>query len=151
MVNVFPIIAILFMGLCFAWIYSTGANLHKKLSAITPMNITWFKIAFFIPIVHMLFVSVFMYRMFPYIYSGVKPDAPFITTLIFALDLLSVFCIFYCLYFNAKVLKAVEWQRPVGFKDFVGEFFLLCFFSIGVWIVQPRINKLFVDNPEHTR
>jgi hypothetical protein len=30
----------------------------------------------------------------------------------------------------------------VKFKDFVGEFFLVWFFPIGVWILQPTINKL---------
>lgn len=65
------------------------------------------------------------------------------------LHLFSMFCIFYCLYFNAKALKTVEWQNTVTFSDFAGEFFLIWFFPIGVWIIQPRINKLFdttIDN-----
>jgi hypothetical protein len=55
---------------------------------------------------------------------------------------LSIFCIFYCIYFVAKTIKTVELQRAVKFKDFVGEFFLVWFFPIGVWILQPTINKL---------
>jgi len=54
-----------------------------------------------------------------------------------------LFCMFYCLYFNAKALKAAEWQRPVTFSDFAGEFFMIWFFPVGIWILQPRINKLF--------
>jgi len=50
---------------------------------------------------------------------------------------------FYCLYFNAKALKTAELQKPLTFSDFAGEFFLLWFFPIGIWILQPRINKLF--------
>ena len=134
------------MGLCFAWIYSLGTNLHKKLPATVSMNITWFKIVLFIPFAYMLFVSVFMYGMFPYIYSGGRPETPLISALIFPLDMLSMLCIIYCIYFNAKALKAAEWQRPVAFRDFAGEFFLISFFSIGVWIFQPRINKLFERN-----
>jgi hypothetical protein len=147
MPTLFPIMVVLFMGLCFVWYYSLGTNLHKKLPASVSMHIAWFRMALFIPLAHLLFVTVFLYGMFPYIYSGGRPGAPFITALIFPLDLLSVYCILYCLYFNAKALKAAEWQRPVAFKDFAGELFLFCFFSIGVWILQPRINKLFERNP----
>src|SRR5690606_34285524 len=139
----FPILVVLCMGLWFIWFYSMGINLYKKLPATVSMNISLFKIAIFIPFVYMLFVSVFMYGMFPFIYSEGRPDAPFITALIFPLDMLSFGCLLYCLYFNAKALKAAEEQRPVTFKDYIGELFLLCFFSIGVWIFQPRINKLF--------
>jgi hypothetical protein len=62
---------------------------------------------------------------------------------ILPLHLFSMFCIFYCLYFNAKALKAVEWRRPVTFGDYAGEFFLLWFFPLGIWFIQPRINQLF--------
>jgi hypothetical protein len=54
-----------------------------------------------------------------------------------------MFFIFYSLYFIAKELKSVELQKPVTFSDFAGEFFLLWFFPIGIWIIQPRINKIF--------
>jgi hypothetical protein len=54
-----------------------------------------------------------------------------------------MFCIFYCFYFTAKVLKTVELQKPVTFNDYAGEFFLIWFFPIGIWFIQPRINRLF--------
>src|SRR5690606_7251678 len=65
----FPIMVVLCMGLWFIWFYSMGINLYKKLPATVSMNISLFKIAIFIPFVYMLFVSVFMYGMFPFIYS----------------------------------------------------------------------------------
>jgi hypothetical protein len=68
---------------------------------------------------------------------------PVIFALIIPLHLFSMFCIFYSLYFIAKALKTVESQKTVSFSDFAGEFFLIWFFPIGVWIIQPRINKLF--------
>jgi len=63
-------------------------------------------------------------------------------------QLVALFCVFYIFYFNAKSLKAVELQRPVTFGDYIGEFFLLLFFPIGVWIIQPRINKIFEEKEE---
>ena len=96
----------------------------------------------------MLLISVFMAGMFSNITSGGQPD-PAIFALIIPLHLFSMSCIFYCLYFNAKALKTVEWQKPVTFSDFAGEFFLIWFFPIGIWIIQPRINQLFDTNIEN--
>lgn len=139
---VFPIMMIFFIVLFFGWFYTLGTNLYKKLPAAVTMNLTRFKIFLFIPVVYMLFISVFMFGMFSNIPSGGQPN-PAIFAVIVPLHLFSMFCIFYCLYFNAKALKTVEWQKPVTFSDFAGEFFLIWLFPIGIWIIQPRINKLF--------
>ena len=45
------------------------------------------------------------------------------------------------LYKAAKTIKTVELQKKVTFSDFAGEFFLLWFSPIGIWILQPKINK----------
>lgn len=63
------------------------------------------------------------------------------------LHLFSMFCIFYCLYFVSKTIKTVELQREVSFSDFAGEFFMIWLFPIGVWIVQPKINRM-MENKE---
>ena len=141
----FPILMILFIGLFFGWFYSLGTNLHKKLPQTTTMNLKRFKIFLLIPVIYMISISIFMVGMFSNISTGVQPSSA-IFVLIVPLHLFSMFCIFYCLYFNAKALKTVEWQKPVTFSDFAGEFFLIWFFPIGIWIIQPRINKLFDTN-----
>lgn len=56
----------------------------------------------------------------------------------------SMFSIFYLMYKAAKTIKTVELQKRVTFGDFAGEFFLLWFSPIGIWILQPKINK-FVE------
>ena len=56
--------------------------------------------------------------------------------------ILSMFGIFYSLYFVAKTFKTVELQREVTFSDFAGEFFMIWFFPIGIWVIQPKINKM---------
>lgn len=145
---IFPIMMVLFIGLLFGWLYSVGVNLYKKLPVAASMNIVRFKFFLFIPVVYMLLLLVFMFGMSSNTYSGGQADVV-VLILILPLHLFSMFCIFYCLYFNAKVLKAVELQRPVTFGDFAGEFFLIWFFPIGVWIIQPRINKLIDVDLNH--
>ena len=61
--------------------------------------------------------------------------------LIIPAHLLSMFCIFFMMYKAAKTIKTVEFQSKVTFGDFAGEFFLLWFFPLGIWIVQPKINN----------
>jgi hypothetical protein len=144
----FPFVIIVYIGLFFGWFYVLGTNLYRKLPPTATMNLTKFKIFLFIPVIYIIFISIFMAGMFSNISTGVPPT-PGIFAVIFPLHLFAMFCIFYCLYFNAKALKTVEWQRPVTFSDFAGEFFLIWFFPIGIWIIQPRINKLFDSSIEN--
>lgn len=140
----FPLLMIVAAMVFYGWFYAIGSNLHKKLPSSVKMSLTRFKIFLFIPAVYMISMSVFMNNIFAKMESGGQPDLA-IFAFIFPLHLFSMFCMFYCLYFNAKVLKAVELQKPVSFSDYAGEFFLIWMFPIGVWIIQPRINKIFQD------
>lgn len=145
MMYVIPVMILIGTGLFFIWFYALGTNLHKKLPVTATMNLTKFKIFLFVPVAYMFFLSVFMFGVPSDISIGLQPD-PAIFAIIVPLHLFSMFCIFYCLYFNAKALKTVEWQKPVTFSDCSGEFFLMWFFPIGIWMIQPRINKLFDTN-----
>ncbi len=136
------IIMVLMIGLFFGWFYTLGTNLHKKLPRTVTMNLNMFKIFLFIPVIYILFSFVFMSGLDSNISSNGQPDFGIFAWIV-TLHLFSMFCIFYCLYFNAKALKAVELQRPVSFSNFAGELFLFWFFPIGIWIIQLRINKLF--------
>ena len=56
----------------------------------------------------------------------------------------SWFAIFYSLYFVSKVIATFEQHRRVHLADYIGYFFLLWFLPIGVWVIQPKVNKLVV-------
>ena len=47
--------------------------------------------------------------------------------------------------FEAKVNQSAELQKEVRFSDFAGEFFLIWLFPIGVWFVQPKVNKIMEE------
>ena len=101
------------------------------------------KILFFIPLVYIVLMMVFMSRFSPEILPGGFSISGYIFAIILPLHLLSMFCIFYSMYFAAKTFKTAELQRKVEFGDFAGEFFLLWFYFIGIWIIQPKVNKLY--------
>lgn len=142
----FPIITLFFIGGFFGWFWSIGIGLQSKVPEGIKMKVKKFKTFLFIPLIYMILILGFM----EFIFGGAKgnihePDGGQIGAfigLIVPFHLFSMFCIFYCLYFVAKTFKTVELQREVTFSDFAGEFFMIWFFPIGIWIIQPKINKM---------
>ena len=145
----FPVIMIVFMAVLFGWFWSVAIGLQKKVPQNVTMKVKTFKVFFFIPMIYslifMIFFNVSMNELFG---ANTGPSIGLIGGLfavIFPLHLFAMFCIFYTLYFVAKTFKTVELQREVNFSDFAGEFFLIWFFPIGIWIVQPKINKMIKE------
>jgi hypothetical protein len=66
--------------------------------------------------------------------------------LIIPLHLSAMFGIFYVLAFAARNIIMAERQSKVSFFDYSGPFFLMWFFPIGVWFVQPRVNRLIAGH-----
>lgn len=147
--NLSLIMTIIFMGVFFGWFWAVAVGLQKKVPENVKMKVKRFKILFFIPIVYMLFIAVFMGTiMNGLMENGSEPSGGLIGSImgiVLPIHLLSMFCIFYSLYFVAKTFKTVELQREVKFSDFVGEFFMIWFYPIGIWIIQPKINKMIEE------
>lgn len=140
--SLFPIMMILFMGVLFGWFWSVAIGLQSKVPEGVKMKVKKFKIFFFTPLIYMLFFLAFFITS----WNGDGPN-PAIFAVIVPIHLFSMFCMFYSLYFVAKTLKTVELQRETSFSDFAGEFFMIWVYPIGIWIVQPRVNKM-VENKE---
>lgn len=147
--SLLPFIMVLFLGTFFGWFWSIAIGLKHKIPQDIKMKTTKFKIFFFIPLVYiLLFVTLLgisMSWIVTGVNSGIQPDFVNIglfISIIFPLHFFSMFCIFYCFYFVAKTIRTIELQRECSFSDFAGEFFLIWFYPIGIWIIQPRINKI---------
>jgi hypothetical protein len=137
------------MGVFFGWFWSIAIGLQKKVPENVKMKVKKFKILFFIPLIYILCILAFIgTSMNGLINNEIEPTGVQIGSvfaLIIPLQLFSMFCIFYSLYFVAKTFKTVELQREVKFADFAGEFFMIWFYPIGIWIVQPKINKMIEE------
>lgn len=130
-------------GVFFSWFYALGTRLYKKLLGTVSLNIKLFKVALFTPAIYIILVLGYMLWALASASAGQDSPNAGILLVIIPLHLLSVAGIFYCLRFNAKALKSVELQRPVVLSDYPGELFMIWFFPIGIWIIQPRVNQLF--------
>ena len=142
----FPLMMALFMGIQFGWFWSVGVGFQKKLPPNVNMPLSRFKILFFIPLLYLVVLLVYMSTIISGLMEQRQPPPPEtimgMASVVVPLHLFSMFCIFHSLYFVAKTLKNVELQREAKFEEFVAEFFLIWFSPIGVWILQPRINKM---------
>ncbi|SFH51514.1 hypothetical protein [Pedobacter insulae] len=70
---------------------------------------------------------------------------------IYAIPMLYVFfAILYCLAFPAKLLNCIETGKEASMGQYLGDFFLVFFLPIGIWFLQPRINKV-VENQRLAR
>lgn len=145
----FPTILILFVAVFFGWFWSMAIGLQHKIPDTIKMNVKRFKCFFFVPLIYILLLSFFMSTFFNSSLTTMQESEvvsiiPYFTIII-PLHLFSMFCMFYMLYFVSKTIKTVELQRELRFSDFAGEFFLLWFYFIGIWIIQPKINKMITD------
>jgi hypothetical protein len=145
-IKFFPIIMIFFMGTFFGWFWSIAIGLQRKIPAQVKMKVKKFKILFFVPVVYIASMMLMMIIMMNgFMEKESLPNPGFIggfAALIVPLHIFSMFCVFYSLYFVAKTFKTVELQREVSFSDFAGEFFMIWFYPIGIWIIQPKINQM---------
>ena len=124
----------LLFAFCFnAWFWAMGSFLNTIVQPRIRPGVGFFRFSLIYPI---LYMPVFMISF---------PQRPAMLAVIFPLHLLAMLCMFYLLNFVAKNLVLAETDRAAKFYDYAGPFFLLWFFPIGVWAVQPRINRLYAE------
>lgn len=142
----FPVLIVLYVVVYLGWIYSVSIGLQSKIPENIVLKVSNFKILFYIPIIYYALFIVGFSLILTNITLGTSEN--FMLTLdnfvpfLFPVHLFIIFCMLYIMYFAAKTYKIVELQREVKFSDFIGEFFLIWFFFVGVWILQPKINKI---------
>lgn len=142
-----PVITLIGLTLLFVWYWTVGVNIFQKLPQGMIMHLTRFKVLLLVSFC-LLILTFCLQFLIPNALSGDNPADWFF--LLFVPQILSMPCMFYCIYFIAKALKASEVNRTVTSSDYSSEFLMLLFLPVGVWFIQPRINKLFDGNQEYT-
>lgn len=130
-------LTLLMMLLLFGWIWSIASMSFKKLPPELASSPITMKLGLIYAIAYFFVASTFF--MNP---QGGLPGY------IVPLHLLAMAAIFYSLGFTAKQLIKLEQQKDVSFVDYSGPFFLLWFFPIGVWFLQPKVNRLLSDEEQ---
>lgn len=146
--RLFPLLMVLSYGGLYLWMWAVGTGLQDKLPETVKMKIGRFKWSIIIPIIYFTILSIIIVVTTNIVINDanfLERDVSFIPPFLFLFllfHLLSIACIFYSFFFTAKTYKSVELQKEATFSDCMGEFFLIWFFPIGIWFLQPKINKM---------
>ena len=130
----FGVVMVLSMFCLVAWLWSIGSFLNSIGQPALRLKLGFFRFALLYPAVYII--------VFLVLFGTTKPA---VIAVIFPLHFFAMFCLFYDLYFVSKSLALIETGKLVSFYDYAGSFFLLWFFPIGVWFIQPRINRLYAQ------
>jgi hypothetical protein len=138
----FMVVMALFTFCVLTWLWSMGSFLSSIVPPSLKLKMRFFRFALLYPAAY-IFVFVALFQ-------NISTNPVFLA-LVFPLHFFAMFCMFYDLYFVSKSLVLAETSKPASFYDYAGPFFLFWFFPIGIWIVQPRVNRLYSEKKNAER
>lgn len=116
----------------FIWLWLLGISLNALTEPRIRQNATFLGFALGFTICYFSVLSL----------AVLKPN---VLSVIGPVSILALICAIYALNFVAQALVLAETHTDPAFYDYAGPFFLLWLFPIGIWIVQPRINRLYAE------
>jgi hypothetical protein len=119
------------MVLANCWFYAIGTHLHKKYY-YNSFVLVVSRIGIYATVI----LSTLAFTILPLM--GIRDIA-----LIFFTFLISWATLIYCSLFSGRLLKMAELKRDVSLSEFIKSSIGFLFYPIGVWWLQPRINKIF--------
>jgi hypothetical protein len=117
------------------WLWSIGSFLFSIAEPALRLNIHFFRFA-------IIFAGAYL----PPTLAFPLNVRPIVAVLMLLLLLFAFFCWAYAYYFVSKSLEAAEKGRAVIGGDYRSTMFLLLIGFLGVWQIQPRINRLYAVN-----
>jgi len=119
----------------FLWILFLGISLNKRKEGSFKLN-------------KLLFVLAITFCIIGYSKLNIEVICHYSSSnlLDFLIAILTFWGVIYTFYSVSKVYKSVVLERDVNFSECILEAFLIAFFPIGIWFIQPRINIIFSKN-----
>lgn len=130
---------LVFMALLFLWIWSLGIGLNKLIPEEIRPEVKLFKLAIICSATNTILFHVYFV-----LFATNEVNDDYMTAMLF-LYIFSICCFFYALYFVSKSLVISEQQKSTRVSLFSGNLFLFLFFPLGIWVIQPRINKIYAE------
>lgn len=128
-----PLLVVIFFGLLLVWFYILATNLRAKHIDVEALEIRNFKIVLSVNLCYMALMLLGMLGVQLIDFSEWKV----------LLDLISQGTYLYMVWYISKSLKTVELGKEAQFSEYISTLFLLWFVPLGIWFIQPRINKIF--------
>jgi hypothetical protein len=116
------------------WLWSMGSFLFLIVKPTLKLNIGFFRFA-------LTYSTLYLLTALPFFLSR----NPAVEAVILPMHLLALFCLIHVLYFVSKSLVIAEQGKTVTFGDYALSLLLLSLSPIGVWLIQPRINRFYAE------
>jgi hypothetical protein len=126
----------MFYLLCFlGWFGSMGFFFHSIVKPELRMRTELFRFALVYPVLY-----------FPIFLSLVIPDGAIPVWVQLSLYLVCIACFVYLFHFVAKNLVMVKIKKALAAQQILPSIFASVFFPLGVWIIQPEVNRLYAES-----
>ena len=125
----------IYFGLLFGWMYSIGKVLNEN----TPEIIRKLNIWSIIYLISIIPMGIRFHNIFSESYERLNPLIFIVSGIIGLVSIINIGII------SAKSLKENEKEGELTFGNYALEFFLILYMIIGVWILQPRLNKIMTE------
>jgi hypothetical protein len=139
MFTILPIATLVFSGPLIAWLWSLDIHTKRWVSPDIRPNVRWFRLSLCYGSVYLLFLITLLMPLF----AGKVGIGLF--ALIIPFHILAMICLLYAAYFVAKNFVMAERNVKVGFYECAGPFHLIWMYPIGIWLLQPRITRMFEE------
>lgn len=116
------------------WVVLTGREVYKRV----PRRLKKSETMYFINAMN---ISLFFGLMSFFRPEGIEGNG----FLLFLMVMYVPYAFFQVFSYSAKCLKTIEMNKTVGFRSYIGLFFLFLFLPIGIWIIQPKLNKVYKE------
>lgn len=133
-----PLLALVFFGTLLLWFYVLATSLQTRHGSIETLVIKNYKIVLYVNLGYFALMILGMLGVQLVDYSDWK----------FSLDLISQGTYLYMVWYISKSLRTVELQKEAQFSEYISTLIVLWFVPVGIWIIQPRINKIFDSDSE---
>jgi hypothetical protein len=132
--ELFYIILLIEITFITGWFYSLAKFYYSRIPRFKGLKLMLLKIGLLVAYLYTLSMAILSLI-----------DYSMVSKVIFYLlpiHFYSMFSMFYCIYFISKSSVSFALGTEATFEQFIKTFFLLWFFPIGVWFIQPQVNKL---------
>src|SRR5689334_21320289 len=132
----------LFILIYFAWIWAIGTEFHRKLPSGVNLNLTVFKISILLFAAWFIFLEAWSQVGFFSSQRSTEDDVNTNTIIIIlTVQIISGVLFILSIRFAAKTFRSVELGKLAKFPVYQYEFNLILFSPLGIWMLQPRLNK----------
>ena len=136
------VILLSFIGsLVFAgWIISVGFGLKKYIPEELRLKTGWFKASILSYLILPLILIIFLITSIRVPTNSVMFGLSIFLLIPFKFFMFAAYI--YILYFTGRTFKTAQLQEKLTLGDYIGEILMIYLFPVGVWFIQPEINKI---------